>query len=403
MRRFDSNGAGRGAEPIRVLRVIARMNIGGPAYHVSLLSGRIDRERYATLLAHGAIGAGEASFEDLAAKEGCIVAPIATLGPEVQPVSDLRALLDLARIVRRFRPDIVHTHTAKAGTLGRLAASIAVRPRPLVVHTYHGHVLEGHFGPTATAVYRGIERLLARISDRLVGVSQATVDDLVRLGIAPRESFRVVRLGLDLERFRTVSSSDGEALRRQIGVDPDELLVSCVCRLVPHKNVDLLIRAVARVREGRPDVRLMVVGDGEHRPELERLVASLELGDAVTFVGYMQDVAPVAAASDIAALTSYSDEGTPVSLIEAAAAGVPAVATDIGGVAEVVTPETGFVVDSQDEDAVVAALERLADDPELRAAMGARAREHVKGYHVERLLADIDALYQELLSNGRTR
>lgn len=384
-----------------MLRVIARMNIGGPAYHVSLLSGRIDRERYATVLAHGAIGAGEASFEDLAAREGCTVAPIATLGPEVQPISDLRALLDLARIVRRFRPDIVHTHTAKAGTLGRLAASIAVRPRPLVVHTYHGHVLEGHFGPAATAVYRWIERLLARVSDRLVGVSEQTVDDLVRLGIAPRESFRVVRLGLDLERFKSVSPASGEALRREIAVDPDDLLVSCVCRLVPHKNVDLLIRAIARVRESRPKVKLMIVGDGAHRHELERLVASLELDDAVTFVGYMQDVAPVAAASDIAALTSYSDEGTPVSLIEAAAAGVPAIVTDIGGCAEVVIPETGFVVDSQDEDAVVAALERLTDDPGLRAEMGARARLHVEGYRVERLLADIDALYSELLSNGR--
>jgi glycosyltransferase involved in cell wall biosynthesis len=393
--------AGGLTRPVRVLRVIARMNIGGPAYHVSLLSGRMDPERYSTLLVHGELGAGEASFADLAEREGCNVASVPALKPPVRPAADLRAVRELVSIMRTFRPDIVHTHTAKAGTVGRLAARFAGRPRPLVVHTFHGHVLEGHFGPAATAAYRFIERRLARISDCLIGVSEPTVDDLVRLRIAPRESFAVVRLGLDLGRFDAVTPADGAAFRRRAGAGHDDVLLTCVCRLVPHKQVDLLIRVLARLRPSHPRLRLAVVGDGEHRPVLEDLVAELGLEDAVKFVGYVRDVAPVAAATDIAVLSSRSDEGTPVSLIEAGAAGVPAVATRIGGVAEVVTPETGIVVPPQDEQALADAIASLADDPERRKLMGRRAKAHVlERYAVERLISDIDVLYTELLERS---
>ena len=191
---------------IRILRVIARLNIGGPAFHVSLLSGLLDPDRYETLLVAGRPGPGEGSFESLAARYGARLALLPSLGPQIDPRADLRSLRALAGLVRRFRPDIVHTHTAKAGALGRTAALTAAPrgARPLIVHTYHGHVLEGYFGPAVTAGYRAVERGLGRYSDRLVGVSQATVDDLVRLGIAPRERFEVIPLGLDLERFLAI-------------------------------------------------------------------------------------------------------------------------------------------------------------------------------------------------------
>lgn len=188
-------------ESVRVLRVIARMNVGGPAYHVSLLSGRLDPSRYATLLIHGDVGPGEASFSQLAERYGCSVQRIRALGPEIRPLADIKALLALVRVVRRFRPHIVHTHTAKAGMLGRLAAVIGGPPRPVILHTYHGHVLEGYFGRAKSLLYQKIERQLARVSDALIGVSRATVEDLVRLGIAPPERFRVVPVGLDLDGF----------------------------------------------------------------------------------------------------------------------------------------------------------------------------------------------------------
>src|SRR5215212_2073361 len=180
------------------------MNVGGPAQHVSIVSGRLDPARYDTLLVTGRVGPGEASADHLAAERGARVLTLPDLGPDIDPAADARALAQLVRVVRGFRPHVVHTHTAKAGFLGRLAAAVAVRPRPRIVHTYHGHVLEGYFGRPKTELYRGLERAAARVSDVLVGVSEATVDDLVRLRVAPRERFRVIPLGLELDAFRAL-------------------------------------------------------------------------------------------------------------------------------------------------------------------------------------------------------
>jgi glycosyltransferase involved in cell wall biosynthesis len=384
--------------PVRVLRVIARMNVGGPAYHVSLLSGRLNPERFRTLLVHGSLGRGESSFAWLAEREGCSVELVDRLGPEIRPLSDLRALARLAAIVRRVRPHIVHTHTAKAGMLGRFAAAAAVRPRPLIVHTYHGHVLEGYFGARKSRLYREAERGLALVSDRLLGVSQATVDDLIRLRVAPPERFRVLPIGLDLDRFLGAERADREALRARIGAHPDEFLLAYVGRLVPIKRIDVLLRAMQRLRAGDTRVRLVIVGDGESRPELERLAAELGVRDAVSFVGFLQDITEVAAGTDVAVLSS-DNEGTPVALIEAAAAGRPAVATAVGGVPDVVTNgETGLLVNAGDHGALAEAVRCLADDAELRIRMGAAAREHVRDrYSSGRLVHDIEALYEELL------
>ena len=377
--------------------------MGGPAHHVSLLSGRLDRERYETLLLYGKVGRGEASLEDLARKRHARLESVPGLGPELNPVKDLRALLGLIRAVRRFSPDIVHTHTAKAGMLGRLAALLGRRPRPLIVHTYHGHVLEGYFDPVRDALYRGLERRLARSSDALIGVSQATVDDLVRLGIAPRSKFRVLPIGLSLEPFLASSPDDGAAFRREAGARDGELLLTFVGRLVPIKRVDVLLRAVQRARGAGAPVRLAIVGDGELRGELAQLAGTLGLSDTVYFAGYREDMLPVAAASDLAVLSS-DNEGTPVSLIEAAAAGTAAVATRVGGVADVVTDETGLLVPAGDSDSLGDAIATLASDAALRAAMGERAREHVRSrYSVDRLVEDIDALYRELLDQRAAR
>jgi glycosyltransferase involved in cell wall biosynthesis len=376
---------------VRILRVIARLNIGGPAYHVSLLSGRLDRERYETLLVAGRPGPGEGSFEDLARHYGARLELLPSLSPAVDPRSDVRALAALRSLVRSFRPHIVHTHTAKAGALGRTAALLAGRPRPLVVHTYHGHVLEGYFGTGLTTAYRAIERGLARFSDRLVGVSQATVDDLVRLGVAPRERFRVIPLGLDLDRFLDLEAPgerDGDAVALYAG------------RLVPIKRVDLLLRALARARAGGAALRLVMLGDGGLRPDLERLARELGVAGAVAFLGYREDVLPHLAAADLAVLSS-ANEGTPVALIEAAAAARPLVGTRVGGVGDVVVPEAGRLVESGDEEGLAAVLAELSADPRLRRAMGVRAREHVRDrYGADRLLADIDTLYRELLAGG---
>jgi glycosyltransferase involved in cell wall biosynthesis len=395
--------AGQDDRPrLRVLRVIGRLNMGGPAHQAALLSGRrFHPDCYETLLVHGTVPAGEASLAALAEEEGARMRHVPELGPSVDPLRDSRALLKLIRVARGFRPHIVHTHTAKAGSLGRQAA-LAVRPRPAIVHTFHGHVLEGYFGAAKTRLYLELERAMARVSDRLIGVSQATVDDLVRLGVAPRERFRMVPLGLDLDRLAEPAGGLRAQTRRELRIGAEEVLLVFVGRVVPIKRLDLLLRALARAREAEPRLRLAVVGDGEERPGLERLAAELGIAGVVDFLGYRRELRPLFAAADVAVLSS-DNEGTPVSLIEAGAAGLPSVATDAGGVREVVGEETGLIVPRGDAAALAAALVRMASDAELRARCAAAARRRsLSRYGAERLIADIDALYRELSASTRS-
>lgn len=381
--------------------------MGGPAKHVGILSGRrMEARGYETLLVHGSLAAGEESLQESAENEGAELVSIPDLVQPIDPVSDQRAFRELARIVRRFKPDVVHTHTAKGGFIGR-AAALTLRPRPVIVHTYHGHVLEGYFGRGKTAVYRGLEQTAGRISDRLIGVSQATVDDLVRLGVAPKERFSVVPLGLDLDSFTALDPEPDLHARHELGIESDDVLFSFVGRIVPIKRVDLLLEALALARRNGCRAQLAIVGDGETRHELEEQSRVLGVDESVHFLGYRRDLATIAAASD-AVILSSDNEGTPVSLIEASAAGRPGVATTVGGVREVVTDETGILVPPDDVAALAGGIERLAGDPELRKAMGARAREHaITRYSADRLVGDIDSLYRELLKTrngpGRTR
>ena len=265
------------------------------------------------------------------------------------------------------------------------------------MHTYHGHVLEGYFGSLKTAFYRTAERGLARASDALIGVSDATVADLRRFRIGTDRTLRVLRIGLDLDGFTASQPDDGAAFRSEVGVLPGETLLVAIGRLVPIKRYDVAIRAVA-LAEDVP-LRLAIVGDGSERARLERLARELGVEDRVRFMGWRADVAAIAAAADVAVVSS-DNEGTPVSLIETGAAGTPAVATAVGGVAEVVTAGTGLVVPPDDPVALSAAIAALARDPARRLAMGAEARREIpRRYAATRLLSDVDALYRELLGD----
>ncbi len=385
-------------ERLRVLQVIGRLNMGGPAHIAAVLSGRrFDRDRYETLLVHGSLAPGEESLAGLAEEEGATMRHLPELQQPVQPLRDAKALAKLIRLVRSFRPDVVHTHTAKAGFLGRQAA-LALRPRPALVHTYHGHVLEGYFGAAKSRLYLEMERALARVSDCLIGVSQATVDDLVRLGVAPPSKFRVLPLGLDLDRLAELPGELRASSRAELGVAEGEILLVFVGRVVPIKRLDLLLEALARAREADPRLRLAIVGDGGERPQLERQAAELGIAEDVLFLGYHRELRPVFAAADLAVLSS-DNEGTPVSLIEAAAAGLPAVATDVGGVREVVGADTGILTPQGDATALAAAIVELAADPERRKRFGIAARQHaINSYGAKRLLTDVDALYRELVT-----
>ncbi|MCA9240901.1 MAG: glycosyltransferase family 4 protein [Planctomycetales bacterium] len=353
---------------------------------------------YETLLVHGSLAPGEEPLTGVAEAEGAEMLHLPSLTPSIRPDSDAKALAQLVGVARRFRPDVIHTHTAKGGFLGR-AAALALRPRPVVVHTFHGHVLEGYFSPRKTSVYRGLERMAAKVSDQLVGVSQATVDDLVRLRVAAPEKFKVIPLGLELDGFADLDPTPDLLSRRSLQIEEDGPLFTYVGRIATIKRLDVMLRAFAQAVGNGTPVRLAIVGDGEDRARLEQLARDLEIDSRVHFLGYRSDLEMVMAASDAVVLSS-DNEGTPVSLIEAAASARPVVATGVGGVCDVVTSQTGIIVPPDDPMALAAGIATLAESPDLRLRMGAEARGHaLNRFSVGRLIGDVDQLYRELLKS----
>jgi glycosyltransferase involved in cell wall biosynthesis len=385
--------------PIRVLRVIARLNVGGPALHVTYLAQGLADRGYETTLVAGDVARGEESMAFVAERAGVAIEPLPGLSRELSPLRDAAAAWRLARIIRALRPDVVHTHTAKAGAVGRAAALLAGR-RAVVVHTFHGHVLRGYFGRIGTLVFRTIETALARVTDRLVAVSPEVRDELVSLGVAPASKFSVIRLGIELEP-RVAFDGDPVEVRRRLGIAADRFVVGWFGRMTAVKRTDDLLDAVAALRERGVDALLLLVGDGSDRERLEERAHELGLARSCLFLGYQEDVAAWYAICDAVVLTSAS-EGTPVTIIEALAAGRPVVASRVGGVPDVVDEgETGFLVGVGDTRAMAERLETLARDPGLRASMGAEGRERMLSrYAVERLVDDVDALYRELLATA---
>lgn len=370
-----------------VLRLVTRLNIGGPAQQALMLTEML-RPQFRTMLAAGTPAPDEGEMS----RPGVDVEHV----PFVRNLdvgADLRALRAVRRLLAGFEPDIVHTHMAKAGTIGRVAVASS-RRRARTVHTFHGHVLEGYFSPLAERTFLAVERLLASRTDALVTISPGLRDQLLELGIGTEEKFRVIPLGFDLSAFFAVSRPTG-VLREAVGLAPDAPLLVSVGRLVPIKNHELLIGVVEQL----PGVHCAIVGDGERRAALTAEVRARRLQDRVHFLGWRRDLPDLLADADVAVLTS-ANEGTPVSLIEASAAGVPVVATEVGGVSFVVRPgATGRLVPSGDGRAFADAVRALLADPALRRRLGQAGREHVRArFGSAELVGRIGSLYQELLA-----
>jgi glycosyltransferase involved in cell wall biosynthesis len=387
-------------ERVKIVRVIARLNMGGPALHVAYLTAGLRERGYDTTLVAGTLARGEDSMAFVAEELGIDVVRIEELGREISPFRDLMATLRLALLIRRERPQILHTHTAKAGTVGRLAAMLAGSGRPpVVVHTFHGHVLRGYFGAVRSRLFLALERWLAAHTTALIAVGPQVRDDLVALGVAPAERFTVIRLGIELED-RVRASADGRVeTRRYLGVPPDRFVVGWVGRMTAVKRTHDVLEAFKRLRDNGVDACLCMVGDGPDRERLERRASELGIVRDTLFLGYQIDVAPYYAAFDALVLPS-ANEGTPVSVIEALAAETPVVATRVGGVPDVVREgEEGFLVGTGDTAEVAERLTRLARDPKLRQRLGRSGRDRVLSrYAVERLVDDVDRLYRELLA-----
>jgi glycosyltransferase involved in cell wall biosynthesis len=382
---------------VRVLRAIARLNMGGPTLHVSYLAKGLEERGYETTLVAGQLARGEDSMSYAAQELGVEVVQIPQLHRDLSPVYDPVSVRRLVEEIRRLRPQIVHTHTAKAGAVGRLAALLAGDARPpVVVHTFHGHVLRGYFDPVRTAFFRETERFLARHTTRLIAVGPQVRDDLVELGVAPAGKFTVIRLGIDLDD--RVADGGGAALRRLFGVPPQRFVVGWIGRMTGIKRVPDVLAIFRRLLDLGVDAELCLVGDGPERGNLEARAKELGIARRTLFAGYQREIAPYFDFFDAFLLPS-ANEGTPVVAIEALAARRPVVATRVGGVPDVVRDGVdGFLAPVGDVDALARHLAALAADPDLRRRFGDAGRDHVlPRYRVSRLVDDVDELYRELL------
>jgi glycosyltransferase involved in cell wall biosynthesis len=378
------------------MRIIARLNVGGPAIHTVLLTDRLDRDNYPTQLVIGVEGAMEGSMRYLAEERGIQPIVIPEMGREISWKDDLVALWKLMALMRRERPDIIHTHTAKAGTLGRIAAIIALAGRPKkLFHTFHGHVFHGYFGPVKTHTFIWIEKLLAGFTDRLIAVSDITKQELVHYKIACPHKISVIPLGLDLAPFANCERHHGD-FRTELGLNNEIILIGIVARLVPIKGIHDFLQAIQQLRTQYANVHVVIVGDGEMRHELESQVKMLNMTDKVHFVGYRKDLPRIYADLDLVALSSLN-EGLPVSIIEAMASGCVVVSTAVGGVPSLITDnETGFLVPPNDTIAFATTLAKAIEARARWRKIGERARFHaLANYDIARLVCDLSALYAD--------
>jgi glycosyltransferase involved in cell wall biosynthesis len=383
-----------------IVHVIARLNVGGAALHVLQLAREQRRRGHDVVVVAGTLAAGEESMEYVADELGVPVLKLPALQRELSPRADAAAIRALRGILRGRRPDVLHTHTAKAGATGRLAALLAGSARPrAVIHTYHGHVLSGYFSSRRERIFRLVERLLGRATGALVAVSDEVRDDLVRFGIAPAEQIAVVPYGFDLPAWSEADDAARAQVRAELGVDDDTFVVGWAGRLTAIKRPLDLVRTLRSLVDQKVDAVLVLVGDGDDREQTEALARQLSVEDRCRLVGFQQGMRAWYAAFDATLMTS-ANEGTPVVAIESLAAERPVVATRVGGTATVVTDgESGFLEAVGDTDALAGRLTLLARDPDLRSALGRNGSADVRArFATERMTDELDAVYRKALA-----
>ena len=387
----------------RVLRIITRLNIGGPSIQAIALSERMRSRGFDTRLLHGRLGAGEGDMQYLLTAPG-IARQLRSLRRDIAPLHDAVALAQVLDTLRDFRPHIVHTHMAKAGAIGRVATAIYNRTagrdaRARVVHTYHGHVLEGYFSPAKTRAFLSVERTLARVTDRLIAISPRIRKELLDdYRIGRPEQYHVVPLGFDLDRLTSIGDADRRAARAALGIPAEAAVVSTAGRLTAIKRYDLFLDTARLVADRHSEALFLVAGDGELRAALEAQTRANGIADRVSFLGWRRDLDTLYAASDVFLLTSRN-EGTPVALIESLAAGVPGVSTDVGGVRDVIDSDrVGLLAPFGDARALADHVQALLADRDRRRRMGEAGRQAVASrYGLDRLIGDVERLYRELL------
>lgn len=386
------------SEPLSIVHVIARLNVGGAALHVLQLAHEQSRRGHDVIVVAGTLAGGEKSMEYVADDLDVVLWKLPVLQRELSVRADAAAIVALRKIIRERRPHVLHTHTAKAGATGRLAALTCGDARPAaVVHTYHGHVLSGYFDRRWERVFRRIERLLAHATGTLVAVSDEVRDDLVGFGVARADRFAVVPYGFDLPEWSAADDDARTRIRAELSLDDDTFAVGWAGRLTAIKRPLDLVRTLALLRERSVRAALVLVGDGEQRQETEALARELGVWDDCRFVGFQRQIREWYAAVDASLLTS-ANEGTPVVAIESLAAGRPVVATRAGGTGTVVIDgENGYLRPIGDIEGLADRLALLARDPSLRERLGERGSADVRSrFTIDRMTDDLDAVYRRL-------
>ncbi len=394
---------------MKILRIIARLNVGGPARHVVWLTKKLNDDEFESVLIAGTVPTGEENMNYIAQQYGVEPVFIEEMSRELS-LKDVISLVKIFREIRRQKPDIIHTHTAKAGTVGRVAALLykILTPgagRVRIVHTFHGHVFHSYYGKAKTAVFIAIEKFLARFAtDKIIVISPQQFREIhEEVGIGRRDQFEVVPLGIDLNAF-TERGEKRREFREACGIKSDEVLVGFVGRLTEIKDVSLYLKVAAGARE---KLRFVIVGDGHLRQSLEAEAKGLELGDSMLFLGNRIDIDSVYAGLDIVALTSLN-EGTPLSLIEAMAARRPVISTLVGGVVDLLGSrleekdgfwicERGVGVEGRSPDEYARGLIYLAENERLRESIAEKGRAFVEAeYSREMLSHNIAQLYRTI-------
>jgi len=380
---------------VKIIRIFSRLCVGGPSIHVISLNDLLDRKRFESILVTGTTEPEEGDMIYLAEGRNLDIRIIPEMGVRIKPCNDIISTWKLWKIIRREKPQIIHTHTAKAGFLGRLLGKMA--GVPILVHTMHGHAFRGYRNFYGSGFYKWIERNLTKISDSIVTVSEDVKREIVENRVAPPEKIRVIELGFDFSPLDDLSPHRG-ALRKELGIDETAILLGAVSRLVPIKNLDMFIRAGKIMLEQGKNIKLIIAGDGETKSALEQTTREGEMESSVFFLGFRKDLPKIYADLDILVNCSHN-EGTAVSAIEAMAAGVPVVATQVGGMADLLGyGKYGMLAEPENTEDLARKITDLLDHPEKAGAFGARAKEMVRNrYALPRLIRDIDNLYIELL------
>lgn len=397
----------------RVLRILNRLIIGGPSKNAVYLS-RYMQPEFDTLLVIGGKEDHEQDADFLATTNNIDPTCVPEMKRSISPYNDWTAYNKLKKIIRDFKPDIVHTHAAKSGALGRLAAKHA--NVPVIVHTFHGHVFHSYFNSLKTNFFIRTERYLAGLSDAIVAISDVQKKELSGdFRIATADKFRVIPLGLDLDNFITNQEEKRNKFRTEFGLDDDTVAIGIIGRLVPVKNHSLFLKALKYLLNNTTvKTKAFIIGDGESRESIEQMANSLEIkytkhtdsthAHPLIFTSWRTDVDTICAGLDIIALTSLN-EGTPVSLIEAQAAGKPIVSTRVGGIADVVLENrTALLSEIIDEKTFSNNLHQLVNDIELRQRFSNAGKDHVVNkFSYHRLVKDMSSLYHDLLDKKNHR